>query len=199
MNIFFWSDLHFNHAGMLRHGRPYLDVAGMNEALVKRWNYVVGPDDTIYVVGDFGFQSKKQEPLADIFARLNGHKHLVRGNHDKKHVLSLPWESANQILTLKQEGMRAELCHYPMESWRAAHRGALMVHGHSHGSLWRDIPHRFDVGADVRLHPVRFDVLWDEAATEMFEPTDHHGAADPAYWYARFEAAIIDAIGLRAD
>ena len=51
-----------------------------------------------------------------------------------------------------------------------------MLHGHSHGTLRRQLPHRFDVGVDTNfLRPYDFDWLLAKAATQRFEPTDHHG------------------------
>jgi calcineurin-like phosphoesterase family protein len=172
--IYVWSDTHFGHAGIIRHcSRPYDSVEAMNEGLIERWNAAVGPKDTIYLLGDFGFG----KDLDAIFARLNGHKHLVLGNHDEKNpaVTKLQWESVRDIVTLREEGVRAVACHYPMETWKSAHKGYLMLHGHSHGTLRRKLPHRFDVGADVFDTPASLRNLASIAAEEMFLPTDHHG------------------------
>jgi calcineurin-like phosphoesterase family protein len=76
---------------------------------------------------------------------------------------------------LREEGVRAVACHYPMETWKSAHKGYLMLHGHSHGTLRRKLPHRFDVGADVFDTPASLRNLASIAAEEMFLPTDHHG------------------------
>lgn len=176
--IFFWSDTHFNHEGIIKHcGRPYKDVHEMNQELILRWNDVVGPSDTIYLLGDFAFKHPKGMPLPDIFACLLGHKHLIVGNHDERNpaVLKLPWESISHLRVVKEKGRRAVLCHFPIESWYGAHRGVLHFHGHCHGSLKRVIAHRFDVGADVFVHPISFDDLWERADAQIFAPSDHHG------------------------
>lgn len=176
--IYFWADTHFNHAGILRYcGRPFVSVAEMNYALVEAWNAVVRTRDTIYLLGDFAFASKDGTDVPTLFARLQGYKHLVTGNHDEKNpaVLKLPWESISSLRTVKDNGMRAEVCHYPLATWKRADRGALMLHGHSHGTLKQVAAHRFDVGADVRSRPVSFEQLWAEAAAQPFVPADHHG------------------------
>lgn len=179
--IFFWSDTHFNHRGIIGYcGRSYSSVEDMNQDLAARWNVAVGPTDTIYLLGDFGFG-----PLATlqpIFEVLNGHKHLVVGNHDEKNpkVLKLPWESVSHLLTVKEESRRAVVCHYPLETWKNAHRGYLMFHGHSHGSLRRVIPHRFDVGVDVFGHPISFLELWERAQAQVFEVVDHLAGEVPS-------------------
>lgn len=175
--IYLWSDTHFGHRGILEYcaaTRPYASVEEMDEALIRAWNSVVKPTDEMHFLGDFGFG----RDLASVFERLAGRKHLVRGNHDEQNprVLKLPWLSQKDIATLRQQGTKAIACHYPMESWRGAHKGYLHVHGHSHGSLKRKLPHRFDVGADVYGVPVGLDELALVAAAQTFLPTDHHAA-----------------------
>jgi calcineurin-like phosphoesterase family protein len=177
--IYLWSDTHFNHEGVIRYcGRPFASIDEMNRALIGRWNGVVRDTDTIYLLGDFAFSHKAGWPLEEIYSALRGHKHLVIGNHDEKNpkVLALPWESKADLLTLRENGVRAIACHYPMETWKGAHRGYLMVHGHSHGSLKRKLPHRYDVGCDVFPEPVTLQRLAEVAAAEVFQATDHHGA-----------------------
>lgn len=146
--IYVWSDPHFFHKGVIRHcpkTRPFASVEEMNAALVERWNSVVTDKDTIYLLGDFSFG--KVEETRALFDTLRGRKHLVKGNHDEKNkaVLTLPWESISDLVTLREEGVRAVACHYALETWKSAHKGYLMLHGHSHGSLARVLPHRFDV------------------------------------------------------
>jgi calcineurin-like phosphoesterase family protein len=192
--IFIWSDVHFHHSGIIKYcNRPFKDVAEMDAAIESRWNAVVGPTDTIWFLGDFGFSHSKMEPLKDVFLRLNGHKNLIVGNHDEKNreTLKLGWENVfisthpNQPIRLQHihhlKGGdlvpgSAILCHYPLESWYGAHKGILMLHGHSHGSLRRQVPHRFDVGFDVfPAGPVPFAQFVTWAKAQKFRPTDHHG------------------------
>jgi calcineurin-like phosphoesterase family protein len=171
---------HFNHAGILAFRPQYKTVREMNDGLIERWNSVVRQKDTIYHLGDFAFSvGAWGDDLDGIFLRLNGHKHLLVGNHDEKNkkVLRLPWESVEMLRSkLKGEnGERATLCHYPLESWRGSWNGSLMLHGHCHGNLKRKLPHRFDVGVECFDTPVRLEALWETAATQKFEATDAHG------------------------
>ena len=54
MAIFFTSDTHFGHGGALGlYRRPFASVAAMNEAIIERWNEILGPDDEVWQLGDF--------------------------------------------------------------------------------------------------------------------------------------------------
>ena len=174
--IFVWSDTHFNHKGIITYcKRPYANIDEMNAALIDMWNHVVGPTDDVYHLGDFAFRGGW--PLKEIYCQLNGNKHLIRGNHDYQNdkVLKLPWKSQHDLLKLRHEEKRYVLCHYPLETWEGAHRGYLHLHGHSHGTLKRVAPHRFDVGADVWEYPVSLECIDRIAAEQAYEATDHHG------------------------
>ena len=176
--IYFWSDTHFNHAKIIDFAtRGDANVETMNERLISNWN-TIGKRDTIWFLGDFGFHPKSGEgySLTNIFKALNGIKCLVVGNHDERNpeVLKLPWDRVEKLYTVKDNGMRAEVCHYPLETWKAAAHGALMLHGHSHGTLQRKLPHRFDVGVDCFPAPISFIELWERAKKQTFEVVDHH-------------------------
>lgn len=181
MNTWLWSDTHFNHAGILRHAaetRPYTDVLEMNDALVRMWNERVGPHDRMFFIGDFGFSNRYGEPLDQVFAALNGEKHLVIGNHDEQNpkVLALPWETQTTLTRVKDQGNSAVLCHYALETWARQAAGRLMCHGHSHGTLERWVAHRFDVGVDAMGvgGPLELAELAVIAGGQQWDPVDHH-------------------------
>ena len=59
MAIFFTSDTHFGHGGALGlYRRPFASVAAMNEAIIERWNEIVGPDDEVWHLGDFAIRQR---------------------------------------------------------------------------------------------------------------------------------------------
>ncbi len=45
------------------------------------------------------------------------------------------------------EGRALVLCHYAFRTWNGIGRGALNLHGHSHGKL-TPMPKQYDVGVD---------------------------------------------------
>jgi calcineurin-like phosphoesterase family protein len=84
-NIFITSDPHFGHANILtfkrQDGSPcreFDSVEQMDETIIERFNAVVRPQDKVYILGDIAMKRK----FIATAGRLNGHKRLVRGNHD---------------------------------------------------------------------------------------------------------------------
>lgn len=79
---FFIADTHFGHEAIIRYeNRPFHNVKDQEEQLIKNWNETVDHDDTVYVLGDFGFSDSKEETTRLCHA-LNGRKILILGNHD---------------------------------------------------------------------------------------------------------------------
>jgi len=120
----------------------------MNETIIYNWNNTVTLDDTIYCLGDFGFGPVNN--LLPLFNRLNGKKILIRGNHDKKDVIKLPWDSIHDILEVKYQNITYNLCHYPDYHMRTCSKSSYdtrYLFGHCHGAL---TPHNCscDVGMD---------------------------------------------------
>lgn len=80
--IYVTSDTHFNHKNIIEYcNRPYATVEEMNESIINNWNSTVGEDDTVFFLGDFCLGNR--ENLIELGHRLNGHKILVMGNHDR--------------------------------------------------------------------------------------------------------------------
>lgn len=147
MARYFTSDTHFSdHRVLNLYHRPFASLAAMDEALIEAWNATCGPDDEIWHLGDF---ARTAEKAAAILPRLNGRKHLVVGNNDPEPQIAHGWRSVQPYAELDEDGRRLVLCHYPFRSWNGQHRGAINLHGHSHGRL-KPLPRQFDVGVDVR-------------------------------------------------
>jgi calcineurin-like phosphoesterase family protein len=199
MAIWFTSDPHFGHANIIKYSnRPYsvpildkfnkpvldddgkpkvfLDVDRMDQEMIRNWNSVVGPDDTVYIIGDFSMG--KGHRTADFYLdQLNGIKHLIWGNHDPEETrTNLHWASSQPYLEIKLDGFFIVLCHYSMRVWNRSHRNSLMLYGHSHGSLPGDAQ-SLDVGMDCwDLKPVSLkEILRRMKTLPIRVPVDHHG------------------------
>jgi calcineurin-like phosphoesterase family protein len=150
MAIFFISDTHFGHAtiiGLCK--RPFADADAMDEVMIARWNETVGPDDTVYHLGDMTYRSSRR--AGEYLDRLNGEVHLVAGNHD---TLAVKYESdrfasVTEINEIEVDGHHIVLCHYPMREWNGAWRGSWHLFGHTHGRFdQQPCGYSLDVGAD---------------------------------------------------
>ncbi len=158
MRVFFTADTHFgDHRTINISRRPFANAAEMDAALVALWNAVVGPDDVVWHLGDV---ARRPADVAALLARLNGTKHLLRGNNDPDATLAAEgWTSVADYAEIELDGRKLVLCHYPFRSWNGQHRGALNLHGHSHGRL-KPMPRQFDVGVDGHGYsPIRLDAL----------------------------------------
>jgi calcineurin-like phosphoesterase family protein len=82
VTTFFTADHHFGHARIIELcDRPFSSIEEMNETLIDKWNAVVKPGDTVWHLGDVAMGPITQS--LSLISRLNGHKYLVPGNHDR--------------------------------------------------------------------------------------------------------------------
>lgn len=120
----------------------------MDEALIENWNATVAVDDTVWHLGDFAVRVSDARAAA-LLSVLHGTKHLIAGNNDNQPVRALSgWASVGELTELETGGRRWVLCHYPLRSWNGQHKGAVNLHGHSHGRL-KPLPRQVDVGVDA--------------------------------------------------
>ena len=76
MSVYFIADTHFGQERtLLLSRRPFSSVKEMDLIMCMNWNMTVKPEDTVYVLGDFG--------IMDILPLLNGKKILIKGNYER--------------------------------------------------------------------------------------------------------------------
>ncbi len=158
MAVFFTSDTHFgDHRTLNIWKRPFASAPEMDAVLIEGWNRIVGAHDEVWHLGDF---ARKAAEAAGLLERLNGRKHLIRGNNDPPGtVAAMGWASVQDYVEVAHEGRALVLCHYPFRSWNGQAKGALNLHGHSHGRL-KPMRRQYDVGVDARgWKPVRLAEL----------------------------------------
>jgi len=173
MARFFTSDTHFGHGGALGiYRRPFESVAAMDAALIENWNRTVGPEDEIWHLGDFAIRPRPGR-VGELLAALNGEKHLVTGNNDPPETLAAAgWASVQPYAELIEDGRRLILCHYAFRTWRDMDKGAVDLHGHSHGKL-KGLPRQWDVGVDVwNFRPVTLAEILHPAAPSPRESSE---------------------------
>lgn len=171
MTNWYTADPHFGHENIIKFcDRPFRSANHMDAVLMQNLWARVGPNDALWIVGDFAFgqKAKDREWLTKLFFKLPGvERHLIVGNHDLEPTLALPWDSVSHLAEVKDgpDNQMHTLCHYPMITWNRARRGALQIFGHVHKN-WKGSSNSVNAGVDVWDYmPMRFEDLARRAKT----------------------------------
>ena len=146
--IWFTADWHLDHANILVYEpeRPWTIISKMNGGLINRYNSKVQKDDTAYFLGDLSLKGPEQWPFyTRLLRNLNGHKHLILGNHDKMNpflYVECGFESVHTALEVEE----FILVHDPAVSVVNKNRKWLVGHIHS---LFKHQKNCLNVGVDV--------------------------------------------------
>lgn len=137
------ADWHYDHKNCLGFdNRPFTSVEAMNTALVQYWQNAVQPNDTVYVVGDMFWCSESR--AIPILQQLNGHKVLVKGNHDKTKNADFcaEFDAIVDYMEIEDSGRHVVLCHYPIPCFKNHYYGWHHLYGHVHTSFeWNMMEH----------------------------------------------------------
>src|SRR5699024_3751804 len=148
--IFFTADTHFFDE-YLKHdqqfaNRDFLTVAEMDQTIIDNWNFVVGPEDIVYHLGDVAQMASNvagYQQVLDVLALLNGQIVFIKGNHDPralfkylaKKQLHTPKGKEKFLfhdvgLILKFDHYQFFLTHYPLMLGISVN--SINLHGHIH-------------------------------------------------------------------
>ena len=163
---YYISDCHFFHQNVLHlANRPYSTVEEMNEDIILRWNARITNDDDVYILGDMFFRFDDIQQVKDILNRLNGKKHLIKGNHDR-FLKQIRWQDYFESFDLYKEIADGDrfviLFHYPIEEWNGFYRNSYMVYGHVHDNFTnvKYHPRKLNAGVEVNNYePKTLDEL----------------------------------------
>lgn len=157
MTDYFTADLHIGH-DKVAELRGYDNARHHDLTIMTSLMATVKPGDNLWILGDLtnGLRNHEIATLHRLSRSLPDVKlHLVAGNHDSIHPMSskahrqhTAWSkvftSIQATGTLKINGQRAILCHFPYagdhteeerhEQWRPRDLGAPIIHGHTHAS-----------------------------------------------------------------
>jgi calcineurin-like phosphoesterase family protein len=133
----FIADLHLGHANMAKR-RGFSTVEEHDEHIITKWNNVVHKRDVTYILGDVTMEKSAPYPLLD---RLNGIKHIVLGNHDRRQDTKKLFQYAESIAGMIQyKGIM--LTHCPIHPAELEYRIPYNIHGHIHDKqVMRDVYH----------------------------------------------------------
>lgn len=136
---YFIADLHLGHKNVLSFdNRPFTDIESHDHCIIDNWNNEVEMEDNVYILGDISWHNATK--TVEIFKRLNGNKHLIRGNHDNKLLKSRELQLLfveicdYKELTLS-DGEGIVLCHYPIPCFKNHYYGWHHLYGHVHTSF----------------------------------------------------------------
>lgn len=144
------ADLHLGHTRILTFcKRPFASIEEMDGRLLRAMQEAMGPDDDLWIVGDFAVATSDQSGrLEGMLASIPGRKHLVVGNHDPLWVTELTgWASTHDMVEIQDQGTRIHLCHYPMITFPGARHDGLQLFGHVHGH-WLGSRNSINTGVD---------------------------------------------------
>lgn len=140
---FYIADWHYGHENVLAFdNRPFRNISEMNKALVDRWNAVVSPGDTVYVLGDM-FWCDMQESIP-VLQSLKGQKFLIKGNHDRCNDgrFKKNFVKVTEYLEVQDNNRLVILCHYPIPCFKSHFYGSYHLYGHVHASFeWHMMEH----------------------------------------------------------
>ncbi len=142
-NLFFIADLHFGHKNILSYdNRPFIDIETHDKHIINKWNETVGYDDEVWILGDVSWHNSTK--TIEYLKSLNGIKHLIIGNHDKKLLRNRDFQAQFQSIQdykelqiTKPDGQGSELLvlsHYPIPCFNRHYYGAYHFYGHVHDS-----------------------------------------------------------------
>jgi len=129
-NTWVISDTHFFHENIGRYcNRP----ENWQELIIKNWNDLISPCETVLHLGDFSFGKRSNFDL--LIEQLHGKIILIRGNHDR--LSRLRYEArgvtiVNEPIYVElDEKMKIVFSHWPVVP---LDDGVINIHGHIHNS-----------------------------------------------------------------
>lgn len=172
----FIADTHFGHTQILNECRPqFKTIEEMDEFIINNINRKMTRGDTLYIIGDFSYRSKKS-PIEYLEA-IKPKKVLILGNHDA-WVKKLTKEEKEKhfpygvydMLCKKKNGIELHFHHYPRLDWNGSHYfgSSFAICGHIHqrkegrtsAELFPLIKNQFNAGVDINNYePVTFEEL----------------------------------------
>lgn len=150
----------------------------MNEEIIKRWNELVSPEDTVYVLGDLMLGDNNEG--AKCLDRLNGIIEVVFGNHDtdsRKQLMARRCILLGYSTVIKYNGYRIYLSHYPtmvenFDKDKPLKKRTLNFYGHTHQdtNFYSNNPCMYHVGIDSHnLAPVLITDIIMECENKLKE------------------------------
>lgn len=135
MKVRFISDLHFGHENLATRLRGFSSVVEHDYYLIEQFNSVVtNSKDITYILGDITME----KPNYEILSKLNGVKHVILGNHDRRQDVPKLLEYVNSVSGMINYKKEFILTHCPIHSSELEYRYKYNIHGHVHANSLDD-------------------------------------------------------------
>lgn len=143
--IWITSDLHLGHERVLDEdfdNRPFKNIKEHDSIILKNLVDTLDPKDSLYILGDTFFYSKKDWYKAEEFLKtLQGacnNLYFIKGNHDYGETTDLyekygTYLGQQSMITIAKQ--KWVLNHFPLRVWEESHHGSLHAWGHMHGDI----------------------------------------------------------------
>jgi calcineurin-like phosphoesterase family protein len=126
----FIADLHLSHTNMAKH-RGFDTVEQHDDHIIASWNSVVHKRDVTYILGDVTMEKSAPYHLLD---RLNGRKHVVLGNHDRRQDVAKLLQHVESVAGMIHYHGNV-LTHCPIHPMELEYRYPRNIHGHIHDKV----------------------------------------------------------------
>ena len=138
----------------------YKDVIAMNNAMIEKWNSVVGLNDTVYHLGFFAHDPNTTN---DVLEHLNGNICFLNNGTDKSlpdviHMYDFVIMLDNQVFEIS--GKKTILCYHPLEVWEGTNSYHFYGDERVQTNLEK-VSNRMNISFDVWGKPIGIDACID--------------------------------------
>lgn len=189
-NIWFSSDLHFNHdREFLYKPRGFESIAEMDNKIIENFNSVVKPEDTLYLLGDLSLGQDSNYSIKCLNS-LNGHKKIIRGNHDTERRITfykeyVDCEYLGWAEMIKINKRNYYLSHFPTLCNNFNEQAPYNLYGHTHqkNNFYQEMPMNYHVGVDSHnCFPVSIEEIETDIEKEIKKASGLISDANEAKW-----------------
>ena len=174
----FTSDLHIGHdKDFIWSPRGFRSIEEHDTQILLRWNAVIAPEDTVYILGDLCMSGNEYE-WNRIYKALNGEKNFIIGNHDTtnkidKYIFDYDMVCMGYAAPYRySKKYRFFLTHYPTytanyEEWKMP---LINLHGHTHqkNKFFNNNPYMYNVALDAHnCTPVSIEQIIKDIKKEL--------------------------------
>lgn len=160
-NIYFMSDLHYNHANILKmDNRGFKDIGAMNTYIENTLQNTLKPGDILFDLGDL-FWNCDVSVCEKVLNKIKVSQfYKIVGNHDKLGLyynqapLAKYFTAIGDLFNVNIKGQDGKdyfitCSHYPILDYNGMYRGGLHLFGHTHGHIDRWVENNYRLMVDL--------------------------------------------------